>query len=325
MSSRWGDFEHQFWNALKESRLENAESYLIAVSGGVDSMALLLTLARVRPQSRIRVAHFHHGPSADSEQLRYRDHVADFVKHKISVFNSLQETTYPIEFIFDRSDQELRSEADMREARWHFLRRVRVNEQEPILTGHHLDDWFETVLMKMMRGASMDGMTTFQMWNLEIFRPFIHLSKAEILKYASQQKLSYLDDPSNLSSDYLRNWVREQWLPQLELRQSGSVANLSRSLLQMIEEFSESSTFELKFYEENPTMGLDRAWYLTLSSSEQIKALALFLKKHQVYEFTRGQLQEIMKRLDKNQKDLTFEIIDRKWVINASQIMLQLR
>lgn len=321
--AKWNDFEHQLWKVLTGHDLEQKESYLLAVSGGVDSMVLLHSILRVKPQAYLRVAHFHHGDSQNSEQTKYRDHVADFVKHKISELNQSKNAGPAIEFIFDRADRELLSEADMREARWQFLMKIRSEESEPILTAHHLDDWFETAILKMMRGTSMEGVAAFQTWNSEIFRPFLNLSKEELVNYAIQQKIGYLNDPSNLNPDYLRNWIREKWLPELEERQSGSVANMSRSLLSIIEEFQKTSTFEVRFYEGRIEQGIDRSWFLGLSHQEQLKAIALYLKNNRIFEFTRGQLEEIKKRLDKNQKDLTFEIIGRKWVINASQIMLK--
>lgn len=322
-NSKWNDFEHQLWKVLTAHDLDQKDSYLLAVSGGIDSMVLMHAMARVKPQARIRVAHYHHGTSKNSEQTKYRDHVADFVKHKISELNQGRNSGPAIEFIFDRSDRELLSEADMRESRWQFLYKNRLSLDEPILTAHHLDDWFETALLKMLRGTSMEGVAAFQTWNSEIFRPFLNLSKEDLVRYAIQNKIESLDDPSNLNPDYLRNWIREKWLPDLEERQSGSVANMSRSLLGIIEEFQKTSTFEVKFYEGRIEQGIDRSWFLGLSQQEQLKAIALFLKNNQIFEFTRGQLEEIKKRLDKNQKDLTFEIIGRKWVINASQIMLK--
>lgn len=325
MNSRWNDFEHQLWHSLKEHGLESCDSYLVATSGGLDSMVLLHSLFRVRPQALIRVAHYHHGSASDPEQTRYRDHVADFVKHKILDMNQSKKSGPAIEFVFERwaGDLELQSEAGLRKARWQFLFKSRHSQKEPVLTAHHLDDWFETALLKMLRGASLEGVAAFQMWNSEIFRPFLNLPKSELLNYATQQKVGYLNDPSNLDSDFLRNWIREKWLPDLEERHAGGVANLSRSLLSIISEFRKTSTFELKYHGDRLEQGLDRAWFLGLSQPDQLKALALYLKNHQVFEFTRGQLEEIIKRLDKNQKELTFGIIGRKWVINASQIMLQ--
>lgn len=321
--SKWNDFEHRIWKVMVANGLDQKKSYLLAISGGVDSMVLLSAISRLKPQSQIRVCHFHHGPSQDQQQLNYRDQVFDFVKHKISDMNSQRNLQAKIEIIVDRSDRELLSEADMREARWQFLNRSRSHSAEPILTGHHLDDWLETAVLKMMRGTSMQGVAAFQVWNSEIFRPFLHVSKSDLIHYAKALDIEYLEDPSNQSFEYLRNWVREKWLPELEDRQPGSVANMARSLLEMVTEYEESSTFKLMYFDNNQDLGLDRMWYFALSQQEQLKALALFLKSNRIFDFSRGHLEEIRKRLDKNQKDLTFEIIGRKWVINASQIMLK--
>ncbi len=316
MSSKWNHFEHQIWNEIKTYELENCTSFLIAVSGGLDSMALLQVMLRLRPQAKIRVAHFHHG-EADLIQKKYRDDVSEFLKHKISDLN-LPRVTYHLA----KAESELRNEAELRMARWKFLREIK-EKNEPILTAHHLDDWVETSTLKMLRGTSLEGISAFKVWNSEIFRPFLKISKAELKKYAIEQSVVWHEDPSNESEDYLRNWVREKWFVDLEKKQTGAYLNFSKSLLRIVEEYTQSSTFELSFYSQNENQGLDRMWYFALSHKDQLKALALYLKKRQIYVFTHGQLEEVNKRLDKNQKDLTFNLFGRKWVINAMQIMLE--
>lgn len=312
MKEKWNDFEHQLWALLKNHNLDQAPAYLLALSGGLDSMVLLEVLQRIRPQSQIRVAHFHHGPGSTA-QIQYRDQALDFVKHKIS--NNQ-------DFVLGKSEKLLKSEAEMREARWNFLRRER-KANEAIVTAHHLDDWTETALLKMMRGTSLEGISNLKVWNSEIFRPFLRNTKAELLNYAKSRNVEWVEDPSNQSDDYLRNWLRETWLKDLEAKKEGAYANLSKSLLQIVDDYHATSTFSLVYFDSIEEKGLDRAWFLGLSSSDQIKAIALYLKKRHIYEFTQGQLKEIIKRLDKNQKDITFILFERKWVINASQIMLE--
>ncbi len=313
----WTDFEHQMWALFKEFELENRPAYFIAASGGLDSMALLHLVTRLRPNARIRVAHYHHGPSDIREQINFRDEALAFVKHKISELNSPN-----IVFISQASKVKLNSEAQMREARWNFLS-SKKDPTEVILTGHHRDDWFEGVLLKMIRGTSLAGAAAMQIWKKDIFRPFLKISKLDIKAYADQQKIKFLEDPSNLQEDYLRNWLRQNWLQALDAKQPGGSANLSRSLLQMIEDSQQHSTFDLKYFNGDETHGLDRAWFLTLSSADQLKALAMYLKSQRIFQFTCGQLHEVSKRLDKNQKEITFELFERKWVINATQIMLE--
>ena len=210
----------------------------------------------------------------------------------------------------------------MRAGRWDFLKRARKGN-EAILTAHHLDDWAETALLKMIRGTTRDGIAAFKVWNASILRPFLKMTKAELRNYGKLRKLEWLEDPSNQSEDYLRNWLRETWLKNLEAKQSGAVANLSQSLLQIVEDDEQSSTFGLVYYRSVESHGLDRSWFLGLSEQDQLKALALYLKSQHIFEFTRGQLQEIRKRLDKNQKEITFVLVGKKWVINALQVMLE--
>jgi hypothetical protein len=98
---------------------------------------------------------------------------------------------------------------------------------------------------------------------------------------------------------------------------------LAESLFRIASQLDSQAEFKLVFDTDSELPALSRAWYLTLSRADQSRALALYLKSRSISEFTSGQIEEIRKRLDKNQKDLIFEILGRKWVINATQIMLE--
>ncbi|MEQ1722847.1 MAG: ATP-binding protein, partial [Pseudobdellovibrio sp.] len=147
--------------------------------------------------------------------------------------------------------------------------------------------------------------------------------KSELLDYAQKQNIDWNTDPSNLDESYLRNWIRENWLKQLDEKVNLGSKNLAKSFFRIADLIAEHSTFELEIDEKSDGFALSRGWYVSLSKADQLRALSLYLKKHQIFNFTTGQLEEIRKRLDKNQKDITFELLARKWVINASQIMLQ--
>ena len=305
------DFEHQIWKILKDHQLEACPEYILAVSGGLDSLVLLEVMSVIRPQAKLKVLYYHHGDHP--EQKRFRDESLEIVKQKsLQIGNA--------EFIFSKSATELLSEDEMRKARWHFLRQHR-DQNQPILTAHHQDDRIETLTLNLIRGTAEQGLLGFQVWNQEIFRPFLHKNKYELQRYAETRNLKWSNDPSNLSMDYRRNWLRETWFKELENKIPGAYHNYSKSLLHLVDQLSHQNSFRLHFYQEKADNGLDRSWYLGLSDKEQLKALALFLKNNGTHGMTRGQLEEIKKRLDKNQNDITFEII-RKWVINATQIML---
>lgn len=316
MSSSWTPFEHQIWKHLREHALHTHDSFILAISGGLDSMVLLEVFLRLRPQARLKVAHFHHGPSANAELDQFRELALETVKHKIL---SLQREN--VIFYSDKSTILIESEDEMRSARWHFLRGLKSTD-DVFVTAHHLDDRLETMLLKMLRGTSLEGILAFKMWNEEIFRPFLNSTKKELVEFAEDRKISWVEDPSNRDQHYLRNWLREKWLKELDEKLEGGSKNLARSLLKIGNSANENSVFELVLIEDKDQFVLSRQWYVSLSKSDQLRGLAQFLKKHQIYSFTSGHLEEIRKRLDKNQKDITFELLGKKWVINASRIVL---
>ncbi len=302
------DLEHQFWKTLKTFGLAEKNEFLLAISGGLDSIVLLELFAVVKPHAKLILAHYHHGDT--SENAAFRNQAAECIRKRA-------EASLTMHLMNEKSEKNLKSEDDMRRARWEFLRRIRPNGT-PIVTAHHQDDWVETLTLKLIRGTSAEGLSQFQVWNQEIFRPLLLSSKLELKEYADVRKLIWIEDPSNKDRDFLRNWLRESWFPDLEKRVPGGYKSFSRSLINL---GATESSFQIEFYKQLPALGLDRVWFMTLSSSDQLKALASFLKIEKTFSFTRGQLEEIQKRIDKNQNEITFEIL-RKWVINATQIMV---
>jgi tRNA(Ile)-lysidine synthase len=314
--SAWGRFEHRIWNHMAEHGLQQRESFALAVSGGLDSMVLLNVFSNIKPQAKIKVLHYHHGPHENTEIENFRRESESCVR---SAVEGAGRGTFS--YLSEKSLRALSSEDDARKARWDFFNRQ--IQDEVLVTAHHLDDRIDTVLLKMIRGTSMDGVTAFSMWNGRIFRPFLDVTKAELLGYAKEKGLRWIEDPTNRQNDFLRNWVRNEWLPDLEKRVPGGRANLARSLFKMMQDSQKDRTFEESFLVNTDGKILARDWFSLLSPHNQTRALALFLKRNNIYEFSGGQLEEIRKRLDKNQKDLTFEMLGRKWVINATQIVLE--
>ncbi|OFZ29641.1 MAG: tRNA lysidine(34) synthetase TilS [Bdellovibrionales bacterium RIFCSPHIGHO2_01_FULL_40_29] len=309
----WNEFEHSIWKRLKDLELDKKSHFILAVSGGVDSVCLFQIMRRLKPQAQLTVCYFHHGPALDPEQVNYRNQCRDLVQ-TLCLKNN-------VEFKTAESLKLLSSEDQMRQARWEFLRSCQKSAS-PILTAHHLDDWVETVTLKMIRGVAADGFQAFKMWDREILRPFLETSKDILLAYAQENQLQWLEDPSNQSADYLRNWVRHHWFAQLDEKVPAGYQNYSRSLLRLCQELNQTQPLELRFFGDSPVLGLDRQWYSSLTDKLQLKALALYMRHHSIFEYSSGQLAEIQKRLDKNQKDITFTVAHVKWVINETQIML---
>ena len=317
-SAQWGSFEHAIWKNLISSELQEAQSFCLAVSGGLDSMVLLDLMCKLKPKARFKVLYFHHGPTSDSKLLSFRDQCLNLVKATAEFYSK----NHDVSFINAISDKELTSEDDCREARWQFI----ISQAKPddvVVTAHHLDDRLETILLKLLRGSSLDGVSSFRMWNNKIFRPLLNISKKDLFDYAQKNNIKFLDDPSNSESNYLRNWLRNEWLSQLDKKLEGGRANLAKSLIKIADQSIEKDDFISEFEANYDNYKLNRNWYLSLSKREQLRCIALLLRQVGVHQFSSGHLEEIRKRLDKNQKELTFELLRIKWVINATQVVLQ--
>ncbi|HET9850152.1 MAG TPA: tRNA lysidine(34) synthetase TilS [Candidatus Saccharimonadales bacterium] len=175
--------------------------YVLAVSGGVDSMVLLDLLAS-RPGLDLVVAHFDHGirPGSTGD--------AQFVKTKAQKLN----------LAFELGQGRLgpaASEEQARRARYDFLESTRARHNAlAIVTAHHQDDLIETALINTIRGTGPQGLTAI-LRNQEIVRPLLSTPKAQILDYARAQNLDWVEDETNTDERYLRNWVRARLMPKL--------------------------------------------------------------------------------------------------------------
>lgn len=318
----WNDFEHSIWKQLKNESLTDRSQFILAVSGGLDSMVLAWAMQKLKPQGEIIVAHYHHGDSDDREIQAYRDQAFKLVKSYCE--------SKKLRFFSAKSAEKLQSEADFRKQRLAFLSQVKADFPEAVLaTAHHKDDLLETWMLKMIRGTGAEGLENFKFWNQQILRPLLSFTKSEIISYAQAEGIIWVDDPTNQESDYLRNWLRNEWLQNLADKIPGSIDNLTNSLQRLITEVKVNDEVIAIKYEYNPNTcqtkaSFDRTEFLQLSHSDQFKTLAKALKGVGQRDFSQGQLEEIIKRLDKNKKDLIFSIAGVNWFINAQQVVLEL-
>lgn len=305
------DLDHHTWKILKLHELQD-KKILVALSGGVDSVALMRTLAKTHEKSLMEAFYFHHG---DGENGAYRDQAAVFCTELCAALK--------IPLHISKANTELSSEAGYRELRYAEIERLKnMHGFQVVALGHHQDDLLETRLLRLVRGTGGQGLTAMKEWDGKLLRPFLSKSKAELEKYLQEEAQNFCEDPTNRHLDPLRNWMRQEWLPQLEARAVGSVSSLARSLETLA---AEAQTREdLLAPEENyKTHGFRRSYYLTLTASEQKRLLAQYLFSLGKKDFSQAHLEEIQKRLDKSQKVITFQVGGCHWEINAEQIKVQ--
>lgn len=171
-------------------------SYIVAVSGGVDSVVLLDILAN-QSGANFVVAHFDHGIRDDSGKD------AEFVKNLAD--------KYCMRYEVKRVELGARaSEAEAREARYMFLRHVKQKYNAmSIITAHHQDDLIETALLNTLRGTKRKGLVSLKN-RPDIFRPLLETAKQDILRYAEEHNLEWREDSTNTDLKYARNKIRSQ-------------------------------------------------------------------------------------------------------------------
>ena len=174
--------------------------FVLAVSGGRDSMAMLHAFTRFARRSIAAVATVDHGTGA---------HATDAVRH-VGEWCAAQ----GVRAVSARVAGVPANEAGWRAARWAFLREVAAAEQAVVATAHTRDDNVETILIRELRGSGARGLAALHARS-EIARPFLELSRAEIASYAALESIRWIEDPSNTSRGYLRNRVRHEILPAL--------------------------------------------------------------------------------------------------------------
>lgn len=203
------------------------KKYLIAVSGGVDSVVLLDMLAK--KHKNILVAHFDHGIREDSKED--------------AIFVRQLAVKYGVKFFTKREELGANaSEEKARRARYKFLRELSEKQNATIVTAHHLDDVVETIIINMVRGTGWRGLAVL---NAEdIYRPLINFKKQEIINYAKQNNLKWREDSTNSLNVYMRNIVRHKI--DLSNEQKNELQILHQEQIRLAKEIKSEVTSLLK-------------------------------------------------------------------------------
>lgn len=174
------------------AKIYNPQPFILAVSGGVDSVVMLDQMAH--KYQNLVIAHFEHG-------IRGADSLADaqFVRNLARKYN------LPYEIMSGGLGAQA-SEETARVARYAFLRKLAHERGGVICTAHHADDVLETIAINLHRGTGWRGLAV--MSAPDIYRPLLYSTKAEIVYYAQKHHLTWREDATNQQTIYLRNQIR---------------------------------------------------------------------------------------------------------------------
>jgi tRNA(Ile)-lysidine synthase len=204
----------------KPSAPNNTPVFWIAYSGGLDSHVLLHKLA-MSPPGLLKAVHIHHGLSPNAD--RWEVHC-----HKTC---ALLDIEYRCIRVHAHPEAGQSPEAAAREARYKAFSNL-LEKDDYLLTAHHQDDQAETLLLQLFRGAGIKGLAampqSIPFAQGYLLRPLLTLQRQELLNYAEQQQLSWIEDESNTDIQFDRNYVRHHLLPVIQKRWSNIASTLAR-------------------------------------------------------------------------------------------------
>jgi tRNA(Ile)-lysidine synthase len=208
--------------------VEDGDRLAVAFSGGLDSTVLLHSMVAAYGHEHVMALHVHHG---------LQDISKDWVAHCARIAKD-----YDIEFdsrsiAWQEDVNTLNNiEARARAVRYDALVEMcQAHQIHHLLLAHHQDDQAETVLLQLFRGAGIQGLSAMPMQkeiangNVSIWRPFLHITRAELEAYARFYQLEWIEDPSNQDDQFTRNFIRQKIMPLVEEIQPQFRSNLARS------------------------------------------------------------------------------------------------
>ena len=205
--------------SLNQSR-KKIKSMTVALSGGVDSVVLLHLLHSLQKKHRftLNATHVNHGLSKNADK---------WVKFCEKLCRTL---SIPLDVHYVKLPQKksLGIEGEARRLRYEKLLQ---SKSDLIVLAHHEDDQAETFLLQLIRGAGVKGLSSMAHFDeaRKLWRPLLNASRMDIEKYAKQHKLKWIEDESNLNTDFDRNFIRSKVLPILKNRFNHIIKVISRS------------------------------------------------------------------------------------------------
>ncbi|MFP8893036.1 tRNA lysidine(34) synthetase TilS [Chryseobacterium sp. EZn1] len=204
-------------------------TYLLAVSGGADSMVLASLFRDFRQEIQdagfqFQVAHINYKLRGNDSDLDQKT-VQDFCEKNHIKFH-----------LYEVSGKDRKPENSIqlwaRELRYRFFNEIREKEKlEFLVTAHHLNDQLETFIINLSKAAGINGLSGIPSNDHHILRPFLQFSKKEIYQFAAQNNIEFREDLSNKKNDYLRNKIRNEIVPMLMETNDHFLENFRKSSL----------------------------------------------------------------------------------------------
>ncbi|MDZ4385483.1 MAG: tRNA lysidine(34) synthetase TilS [Candidatus Moranbacteria bacterium] len=269
---------------------DTGSKIILGVSGGPDSACLLDIFLRLQKTYafKLRIAHINYG-------LRGKDSASDekFVQELAGKYGLALDVLRP-EITSSKN-----LESRLRDIRYDFFEKIRQkNDFDLVAVAHNLDDQAETVLMRLMRGSGLAGLSAMKFKSGNIIRPLLATSRQEITDYLKNRRLESRIDKTNFESDFLRNKIRHKLIPYIENNYNPDIKKtLSVSAISIAEDHSFINDFAEKTFQAHRELSARKILSFHPAIQRRVLRLAIAEKKQNIKDIGMSHIEEIIKAL----------------------------
>ena len=292
----------------------DAGKYLVALSGGADSVALLLVLKQLGYDVEAAHCNFRlRGEESDRDE--------QFVR---SLCERLQVQLHLIHFDTKTyaDVHQVSIEMAARELRYRYFEQLRQDiGAEDVCVAHHQDDAVETLLMNLIRGTGIHGLTGIRPRNGHIVRPLLCVTRAEIVRFLDSLHQPYVTDSTNLVPDVVRNKIRLEVLPLLQQINPAATENIARTARWMSEaEKVYNDAFNISLFTSHSSLFTSPISTLLTKPSPECFLFELLTP----HGFTSSQVEQVFDAL-KGPSGRVFQSPTHELLIDRDQLIIEER
>ena len=291
--------------------------HLVALSGGADSVALLHILHALNYHIEATHCNFHlRGTESDRDE--------QFVKSLCEKFGIRLHLIH-----FDTNEyaklHQVSIEMAARELRYKYFEQLRQDiGASSVCVAHHQNDSVETLLINLIRGAGIHGLTGIRPRNGSIIRPLLCVNRKEIENYLDSIGQDYVTDSTNLTADIVRNRLRLEVLPTLNQINPGAIDNISRTAQYLTEAervYTEAVRGDIARYVSHTAEGGE---YVAKSNLNILPSPECFLHEWlNPYGFNRSQITQLLDCLDECNVGREFTSATHSLITTHDNIVLE--
>ena len=297
--------------SLDKGYLEGFDRIGIALSGGLDSTVLLRLIDEYPSiKEKCTALHINHRINEFSDEWE------QLCKEKAAGLG-INFESWALEDLQNISENSLREKRLEIFGKW-------SNENDLIMTGHHLNDQIETVFFRIFRGTGLTGLRGINKFssvrNISFYRPFLDKKKEELLSYANEKELVWVEDPSNKEPHFSRNIIRNELLPKIK----NHWPTIEKSIGKLIKEASKGEKILLeiayhdflksKFSEE--VLKIEELTELSIERQENL--IKYWFKHVNKLRISPGQIDQILLSINRPTEG-TSEFIIEQGVFNTNR------